>query len=72
MTSYVGWSESRALPVRQRPGESQSYGDPTNYLMVTHALANDGYSFTASNEPTNGQFFVTSAESEGSWPDQRH
>lgn len=43
-------------------GESESYGYLTNYSTVTGALAHDGYSFTASNEPTSGQFFVTSAD----------
>ncbi len=43
-------------------GESESYGYLTNYSTVTGALANDGYSFNASNEPTGGQFFVTSAD----------
>jgi hypothetical protein len=43
-------------------GESESYGYLVNYTTVTHALAARGYSFTAANEPTGAQFFVTSAE----------
>ena len=43
-------------------GESESYGYLTNYATVTNALHQEGYVFKASNEPTNGQFFVTSAE----------
>jgi len=43
-------------------GESESYGYLTNYSTVTGALTKAGYSFTASNEPTGAQFFVTSAE----------
>ncbi len=43
-------------------GESESYGYLTNYSTVTGALSKAGYSFTASNEPTSAQFFVTSAE----------
>jgi hypothetical protein len=43
-------------------GESESYGYLVNYATVTQALSAEGYSFTASNEPTGGQFFVTSAE----------
>jgi len=43
-------------------GESESYGYLTNYSTVTHALGSDGYSFSAKNEPTSSQFFVTSAQ----------
>lgn len=43
-------------------GESESYGYLTNYSTVTGALTKAGYSFNASNEPTGGQFFVTSGE----------
>ena len=43
-------------------GESESYGYLTNYATVTHALGNEGYTFTASNEPTTSQFFLTSAD----------
>jgi len=43
-------------------GESESYGYLTNYQTVTAALSHDGFVFSASNEPTNAQFFVTSAE----------
>jgi hypothetical protein len=43
-------------------GESESYGYLTNYHTVTDALAKDGYTFSAANEPTGSQFFVTSAD----------
>ena len=43
-------------------GESESYGYLTNYATVTNALHNDGFTFAASHEPTNSQFFVTSAD----------
>jgi hypothetical protein len=43
-------------------GESESYGYLTNYATVTAALAHDGFVFSATNEPTNSQFFITSAE----------
>ena len=43
-------------------GESESYGYLTNYSTITDALAKDGYGFSARNEPTGGQFFVTSAD----------
>ncbi len=43
-------------------GESESNGYLTNYSTVTKALAADGYSFSATNEPTGSQFFVTSAQ----------
>jgi len=44
-------------------GESESYGYLTNYATVANALDKDDYApCSASNDPTNGQFFVTSAE----------
>jgi hypothetical protein len=43
-------------------GESESYGYLTNYATVTNALLKDNFTFAASNEPTNSQFFVTSAD----------
>jgi hypothetical protein len=43
-------------------GESESYGYLTNYATVTNVLAKDGFTFAATNEPTQSQFFVTSAE----------
>jgi hypothetical protein len=43
-------------------GESESNGYLTNYSTVTKALAADGYIFSATNEPTGSQFFVTSAQ----------
>jgi hypothetical protein len=43
-------------------GESESYGYLTNYATVTNALSKDGFTFAATNEPTQSQFFVTSAE----------
>jgi hypothetical protein len=59
----VGWGEVAGSSLASNAlGESESSGYLTNYATVTHALSNDGYSFTASNEPTSGQFFVTSAQ----------
>jgi len=43
-------------------GESESYGYLTNFSTVTTALAHDNFVFSAANEPTGSQFFVTSAE----------
>ncbi len=43
-------------------GESESNGYLTNYATVTSALAKEGFTFTASNEPTTSQFFITSAQ----------
>ena len=45
-------------------GESESYGYLTNYTTVTADLQKDGFTFGASNEPTNSQFFVTSADAQ--------
>ena len=59
----VGWGEinSQNLPAGAL-GASQTSGYLTNYATVTNALAADGFSFTASNEPTTAQFFISSAE----------
>jgi hypothetical protein len=59
----VGYGEiaGTALP-KGALGESESMGYLTNYATVTSALAKDGFTFTASNEPTTGQFFITSAQ----------
>jgi len=43
-------------------GESESYGYLLDYGTVTNALGSQGYTFSASNEPTSAQFFTTSAE----------
>ena len=59
----VGYGEIDGSPLASNAlGESESYGYLTNYATVTHALANDGFTFSATNEPTGSQFFVTSAE----------
>jgi hypothetical protein len=59
----VGYGEIAGSPLSTGAlGESESYGYLTNYFTVTNALRADGYSFTASNEPTSAQFFMTSAE----------
>jgi len=59
----VGWGEinSQNLPAGAL-GTSQTNGYLTNYATVTNALAKNGFSFTASNEPTTSQFFISSAE----------
>ncbi len=43
-------------------GESESYGYLTNYSTVTAALTQDGFTFSATNEPTHSQFFLNSAD----------
>lgn len=59
----VGWGEIAGSTLASNAlGESESYGYLTNYSTVTNALAKDGYSFAAHNEPTTSQFFVTSAD----------
>lgn len=59
----VGWGEVGGSSMAASAlGESESAGYLTNYTTVTHALSNAGYSFSALNEPTTGQFFVTSAQ----------
>ena len=57
----VGWGEvaGQALPSGAL-GASETNGYLTNYSYVTSHLS--GYSFSASNEPTGSQFFISSAE----------
>ena len=59
----VGWGEigGQALPSGAL-GTSSTNGYLTNYATVTTALAKQGFSFTATNEPTSAQFFISSAE----------
>lgn len=60
---HVGYGEIAGSPMASNAlGESESYGYLTNYATVTAALMSDGFSFSAANEPTNSQFFVTSAD----------
>ena len=59
----VGWGEIAGSSLSPSAlGESESYGYLTNYATVTTALAHDGDTFSAANEPTHSQFFVTSAD----------
>jgi hypothetical protein len=59
----VGYGEIAGSPLGAGAlGESESYGYLANYAAVTSALRGDGYNFSASNEPTSSQFFITSAE----------
>jgi hypothetical protein len=59
----VGWGEINGTSLSASAlGESESAGYLTNYATVAGALGKDGYAFHAANEPTSGQFFVTSAE----------
>ena len=59
----VGWGEIAGSAMSSGAlGESESTGYLTNYATVANALHADGYTLNASNEPTSGQFFVTSAE----------
>jgi hypothetical protein len=63
ITMDVGYGEIAGSPLSPSAvGESESYGYLTNYGTVTAALSHDGFVFSASNEPTNSQFFLTSAE----------
>lgn len=57
----VGWGEinGQALPSGAL-GASETNGYLTNYSTVTSHLA--GFNFSASNEPTSAQFFISSAE----------
>jgi hypothetical protein len=43
-------------------GESASFGYLTDYPTVTSVLSADGFAFSAANEPTGAQFFITSAD----------
>ena len=62
----VGWGEINGTSLASNAlGESESAGYLTNYATVAGALGKDGYTFHAANEPTSGQFFVTSAEAKG-------
>lgn len=59
----VGWGEIAGSSLSPSAlGESESYGYLTNYTTATNALAHDGLTFSATNEPTHSQFFVTSAD----------
>jgi hypothetical protein len=60
----VGWGEIAGSTLASNAlGESESYGYVGNYYsLVTGALKHDGYAFTASNEPTNSQFWINTAE----------
>ena len=43
-------------------GASDPFGYLTDYSTVTTVLSHDGFAFSAANEPTGGQFFITSAD----------
>ena len=59
----VGFGEIASTPMAPNAlGESESFGYLTDYPTVTTALMRDGFGFSATNEPTAGQFFITSAE----------
>ena len=60
----VGWGEIAGSKLASNAlGESESYGYVGKYYpLVTNALEHDGYTFTASNEPTNAQFWINTAE----------
>ena len=60
---HVGYGEIDNSPMAPDAlGESESYGYLTNYSTVTNALAQEGFSFSATNEPASSQFFVSRAE----------
>jgi hypothetical protein len=59
----VGYGEIAGSPMAPNAlGESESFGYLTDYPTVTTALTGDGFGFSATNEPTTGQFFITSAD----------
>jgi hypothetical protein len=59
----VGFGEIAGTPMAPDAlGESASFGYLTDYPTVTNALMGDGFRFSAANEPTTGQFFITSAD----------
>jgi hypothetical protein len=59
----IGYGEIAGSPMAPGAlGESESFGYLTDYATVTTALMGDGFRFSAANEPTGGQFFITSAD----------
>ena len=59
----VGWGEIAGSSMAANAlGESESSGYLTNYATVANAMTRAGDALHALNEPTHGQFFVTSAE----------
>jgi hypothetical protein len=59
----VGFGEVAGSPMAPNAlGESASFGYLTDYPTVTTVLQSDGFRFSATNEPTGGQFFITSAD----------
>lgn len=63
VTIDVGYGEIAGSSLASNAlGESESYGYLTNYATVTAALEQDGFTFSATNEPTSSQFFLPTAE----------
>jgi len=63
ITIHVGYGEIDGSSLSPNAlGESESYGYLTNFSTVTAALGHDNFVFSAGNEPTGSQFFLTSAE----------
>jgi hypothetical protein len=63
----VGWGEIAGSAMSSGAlGESESNGYLTNFATATNPLVAEGYHFTASNEPTGAQFFITSAQAKES------
>jgi hypothetical protein len=63
ITIDVGYGEIAGTPMAPYAlGESESFGYLTDYTTVTTALTREGFGFSATNEPTTGQFFITSAD----------
>ena len=59
----VGWGEINGSAMSANAlGESESYGYLTNYQTVAAKLSSHGDTFTATNEPTSAQFFLTSSQ----------
>jgi hypothetical protein len=59
----VGFGEIAGAPLAPDAlGQSASFGYLTDYPTVTSVLQGDGFRFPAANEPTDAQFFITSAD----------
>jgi hypothetical protein len=59
----VGYGEIAGTPLPAFAlGASDPFGYLTDYGTVTSVLSQDGFAFSAANEPAGGQFFITSAD----------
>jgi hypothetical protein len=59
----VGYGEIGGAPLPSLAlGASEPLGYLTDYTTVTTALSGNGLAFSAANEPTSSQFFITAAD----------